>query len=128
MGALQQLPGVHAVGVGAKVVGGLRTDDVAIAVFVAKKKTGNELPREEGLSSMIEGVNIDVIEMARPRLLGGVPIIDPKVEASGTLPGDGFRIVLKTSIDPPPVGLSVVIELRSERRVSSGGFGLGNGR
>lgn len=44
---LHAIPGVHAVGVGHKVVGGKKTDELAIAVFVDEKKNSRTWPDEK---------------------------------------------------------------------------------
>jgi hypothetical protein len=66
---LLALPGVHAVGVGAKQVDGKRTEDVAIAVFVEHKRPLNEVPADERIPDEIEGVKTDVIEMPVPQTI-----------------------------------------------------------
>jgi len=63
---LLRIPGVHAVGVGAKQVAGERTGDVAIAVFVERKRPLAELAPEERVPEEIEGVKTDVVEMPVP--------------------------------------------------------------
>jgi hypothetical protein len=66
---LLALPGVHAVGVGAKQVGGRRTEEVAIAVFVERKRPLSEVPENERIPQEIEGVKTDVIEMPVPQTI-----------------------------------------------------------
>ncbi len=66
---LLALPGVHAVGVGAKQVAGKRTEDVAIAVFVEHKRPPAEVPADERVPDEIEGVKTDVIEMPVPQTI-----------------------------------------------------------
>ena len=66
---LLALPGVHAVGVGAKQVEGRRTEDVAIAVFVEHKRPLAEVPANERIPEEIEGVKTDVIEMPVPQTI-----------------------------------------------------------
>jgi hypothetical protein len=66
---LLALPGVHAVGVGAKQVDGKRTEDVAIAVFVEHKRPLAEVPADERIPDEIEGVKTDVIEMPVPQTI-----------------------------------------------------------
>jgi hypothetical protein len=66
---LLALPGVHAVGVGAKQVDGKRTEDVAIAVFVEHKRPLAEVPADERVPEQIEGVKTDVIEMPVPQTI-----------------------------------------------------------
>jgi hypothetical protein len=95
-GRLFGIPGVHAVGVGHKIVNGQRTDDVAIMVFVVKKKPISELSPKEVIPPEIDGVKTDVYESAVPRpyvddapypqLVGGIQV-EPGgfPESAGTL-------------------------------------------
>ncbi len=64
-------PGVHAVGIGAKTVGGKRTAEPAILVFVVRKKPLSELRPAEVIPPEINGVKTDVIERAMPTLAFG---------------------------------------------------------
>jgi hypothetical protein len=61
-GRLLAIPGVHAVGIGSKIVGGERTDEPSIMVFVVKKKPASELPAGHLIPREIEGVKTDVYE------------------------------------------------------------------
>src|ERR1039457_5496113 len=61
-GRLLAIPGVHAVGIGSKIVAGNRTEEPAIMVFVVKKKPSSELPREHLIPPEIEGIKTDVYE------------------------------------------------------------------
>lgn len=56
---LLKLPGVTAVDIGHKIVGGKKTDVLAIRVYVEKKK---DVPEEEVVPKQIQGVPTDVIE------------------------------------------------------------------
>ncbi len=53
---LRAIPGVHAVGIGKKSVNGAFTDELAIAVFVTKKKPLSELAPHEVVPSQINGI------------------------------------------------------------------------
>jgi hypothetical protein len=66
---LLALGNVHAVGVGAKEVGGEPTGEPAIKVFVEEKLPLAEVPPEDRVPSEIEGVKTDVIEVPIPTLL-----------------------------------------------------------
>jgi len=70
---LRSIPGVHAVGVGAKVVGGERTTEPAIIVFVVQKRSRSEIPPEEVVPAEIDGVKTDVIEAGIPQLNMALP-------------------------------------------------------
>jgi hypothetical protein len=72
-GRLLEIPGVHAVGVGAKQVQGAPTGDLAIAVFVEHKRPLSEIPPDERVPEEIEGVKTDVIEMPVPTTLAAEP-------------------------------------------------------
>lgn len=52
-------PGVTSVAVGNKVTGGHETQQRAIVVFVKKKR---DVPREERIPRMIDGMPTDVVE------------------------------------------------------------------
>jgi hypothetical protein len=104
-GALLKLPGVHAVGVGLRHVGGRLTEEVVIAVFVDKKKPLEELSPEEIVPAEIDGVKTDVVETQRPvrqadtkeyrPLKGGIQI---EVE-SGLGYGDGTLGCMAKTVD-----------------------------
>jgi len=107
-GRLFGIQGVHAVGVGHKLVKGQPTDDIAIMVYVLKKKPASELPAEEVIPAVIEGVKTDVYESDVPRpftdgsrydtLVGGIQIEPAGLDSgfAGTL---GF---IARSKDPVP--------------------------
>lgn len=59
---LRQIPGVHGVGVGCKFVGGQPTNELALVVYLYKKRSAAELPVEEVIPSEIEGIKTDVRE------------------------------------------------------------------
>jgi hypothetical protein len=101
------IPGVHAVGIGAKVVRGVRTDDVAIAVFVARKVRPYQLGPDQLIPVSFEGVITDVVQMDQPRQLAGEPItalVTPLIPT-----GTGTVIKLEADIDPVPEGWIVVV-------------------
>ncbi len=64
-----RMPNVIGVGVGYKQVGLTRTEKPAIIVFVEKKLPAAELSRSEKLPGKINGLETDVIEIGRVRLL-----------------------------------------------------------
>jgi hypothetical protein len=66
---LLSIPGVHAVGVGTKQVGGKRTDEPAIRVFLTEKRPASEVLPTHLVPAEIEGIKTDVVQMAMPRLL-----------------------------------------------------------
>jgi hypothetical protein len=65
---LLRIPGVHMIAVGAKQVDGERTGDVAITLFVERKRPLSEIPSGERIPEEIEGVKTDVIEMPPPTI------------------------------------------------------------
>lgn len=73
---LFQIPGVHAVGVGPKFVGGKRTNDISITVFVLEKRPLGDLPAEHAIPPEIEGIKTDVVARPPPRLLAGATLPD----------------------------------------------------
>lgn len=68
-GRLLAIPGVHGVGLGAKYVGGQRTREPAIMVFVANKKAAAALLPHEVIPTEIDGVKTDVMESPPARLM-----------------------------------------------------------
>jgi len=85
---LLQLPGVHAVAIGPKVVGGKSTSDPSIIVYVVKKKSPAEISPEELIPPEIDGIKTDIIEQSIPTLSGtlegGIKISRPD-DSYGTL-------------------------------------------
>ncbi|NSL86792.1 hypothetical protein ECE50_008120 [Chitinophaga sp. Mgbs1] len=72
-------PGVTAVDVGYKYKDGKRTDEIAIRVHVAKKKT--DVPAKEKVPKTIEGIPTDVIEgIYYPQVLSE-PVADSAITA-----------------------------------------------
>lgn len=59
-------PGVHAVAVGPKFVNGQRTDEIAIQVFVRRKRPAAELAQGEMIPTRVRGVPTDVVESSPP--------------------------------------------------------------
>lgn len=55
-------PGVTAVDVGFKIRGGKLTEEIAIRIFVRKKRPPSALASEEMIPGAISGVRTDVIE------------------------------------------------------------------
>jgi hypothetical protein len=93
---LLALPGVHSVGIGAKRVGGERTSEPAIVVYVVKKRPLAELAPAETVPPEIDGIKTDVVEEEMPRLLAlpdtdRYPILDGgiQIQAGTTLNGLG---------------------------------------
>ena len=88
---------VTGVGVGYREVGGRRTDEVCIRVYVAKKVAATDLAAEDLLPERVEGILVDVIESSfetfaiadhRRRhhpLVGGVSGINVALDTTGTL-------------------------------------------
>ena len=104
---LQQFPGVHAVGISTKVIGGQRTDEPTIVVYVVQKKELNDLNPEEVIPLEVDGVKTDVVQMRMPRLMAG-PNVSVNVQPVGA-PGAGAKIILTSDVDPPPVGCVIVV-------------------
>lgn len=70
---LSQLPGVHAVGVGSKEVGGAMTGEPAIKVFVIRKLPMDQIPEAERIPATIEGIRTDVVETGQVHLTAAPP-------------------------------------------------------
>ncbi|SFR04272.1 hypothetical protein [Desulfoscipio geothermicus] len=77
-----QMPNVRGVGVGYKQVGSTRTDKPAIIVFVEKKVSVKDLSRGERIPGKINGLETDVIEIGRVRLMERVQKIRPALPGS----------------------------------------------
>ena len=57
---LMSIPGVTGVDIGKKIVKGSKTDEIAIRVFVQKKK--DKVPEGQRIPKEIDGVKTDVME------------------------------------------------------------------
>ena len=82
---LLAIPGVHAVGVGAKLTAGERTPATSIRVYVTQKRPLAEIPEVERVPPEIEGVKTDVVEWPIPTLqvVRGISVSIPSPEDSG---------------------------------------------
>src|SRR5438046_6516509 len=69
---LLAIPNVVAVGIGPKVVGGQATGEPAIRVFVRRKLPTDQVPADELIPPVIDGVLTDVDVGGPP-----VPVVDP---------------------------------------------------
>lgn len=78
-----RLPGVTAVDVGFKYVGGERTDEVAIRVHVAEKL--DPAPSGQRVPARIDGVVTDVLERRYELLVASEPLTSPR--AASARPG-----------------------------------------
>jgi hypothetical protein len=70
---LLAVPGVHTVAIGAKQVGGYSTNELAIVVFLEKKRAASELPADELIPPELDGIKTDVVESEPIRLLSADP-------------------------------------------------------
>ena len=59
---LLKLAGVTGVDIGYKISEGKKTDDIAIRVYVEKKKDTKDIPKNQLIPKEIHGVPTDVIE------------------------------------------------------------------
>jgi hypothetical protein len=92
---LKAFPNVIGVGVGHELVGGKRTDRVAIRVYVKKKLPKDQLAPDAILPDTLEGFPVDVIEdefwiqqgrrEANTFLVGGISVGNLLVGGAGTL-------------------------------------------
>jgi hypothetical protein len=105
-GRLRAYPNVTGVGVGFKEVGGVRTDRVAIRVYVEQKLPRGRLADDEVLPEEIEGIPLDVIEAKfevhedpgpnqehhnrHNPMMGGISIGNEALGGSGTLGSSVF--------------------------------------
>ena len=72
-------PDVTAVDVNHKTVGGERTDQLSLVIWVKKKLPEEEVPRERRLPRDIEGFQTDVIEGDMAESVQGIEIEDTRV-------------------------------------------------
>ncbi len=86
---LRSIPGVHAVAVGPKVVGGQSLQEHAVIVYVEHKRPAAEIAADELIPAAIDGVKTDVKEEEIPRLFetaqGAEEIKAENAGGSGTL-------------------------------------------
>jgi hypothetical protein len=99
---LRAYPNVTGVGVGFKEVGGVRTDTVAVRVYVARKVPVAELASEDVLPREVDGVPVDVIEgrwvvhdvadhrVRHDPMIGGISVGNIVLGGSGTIGGSVF--------------------------------------
>lgn len=108
---LHAIRGVHAVGVGFKVVTGKKTDELAITVFVDRKKKPEELSAREIIPSEIDGVKTDVVQMGRARLANADPT-SITVAVATIPPGqEGGQRITVSGPKIPADGLIAMIDL-----------------
>src|SRR5689334_1015255 len=68
---LKRYPNVTGVGVGLREVGGKRTDEIAIRVYVREKRSEAGLRPDERLPDQIDGVRVDIVEARFSTLANG---------------------------------------------------------
>lgn len=105
-GRLLAIPGVHAVGVGSKIVAGQLTPELAIMVFVVKKKPLSELSPEQVIPDEIEGVKTDVYESDIPEIHADETRYRPLVGGSQITPGGLTPDVITHNPPPAPPTLT----------------------
>jgi hypothetical protein len=82
------IPGVHAVGIGRKIVGGESTAEAAIMVFVEHKRPVGALDPAHVIPAEIDGVKTDVYESEIPRHHEDTSSPRPLVGGLQIIPGD----------------------------------------
>ena len=100
------LPSVHAVGVGPKLVNGKPTGELAIKVYLVRKKPLSEITPEEAIPPEIDGVKTDVVEMDIPSLHTDSEKVRPLVLGTQTItknaPERGTLGFLAHTLEPQP--------------------------
>ena len=81
---LLAIPGVHSVGIGPKLTNGQRTGEMAIIVWLPKKKPVEDIPPEQLIPKEIDGVPVDVVENDMPSLHRSGDDTHPKNEDAST--------------------------------------------
>jgi hypothetical protein len=104
---LRAIPGVHAVGISKKSVGGKSTDELAIAVFLVEKKPLERLSPEEVIPPEIDGFKTDVIQMQQPRLCTAANPNNLVATISE------LTVSFSGAKNPPGAGLVIVVEYSS---------------
>src|SRR5579871_4215647 len=106
---LLAIPGVHSVAIGAKKVAGKKTSELAIVVFVSRKKPVEELSPQEAIPAEIEGVPTDVVEEEMPRLFAlpdsqNYDVLDGgiQIQAGTSVTGLGTLGCIARTDDPEP--------------------------
>jgi hypothetical protein len=81
---LLAIPGVHGVGVGAKLTAGERTPETSIRVYVEQKRPLDQIPEAERVPTEIEGLKTDVVETPIPveEVVAGISESTPSPEDS----------------------------------------------
>ena len=107
-GQLLALPGVHAVGIGSKIVNGQFTSEPAIMVFVEKKKPLSELSPNDIIPDEIEGIKTDVYESEIPQIHADTEPYRPLRGGSQIEPGGMTKKVNNKGHIFPAEGLGLV--------------------
>jgi hypothetical protein len=90
---LLKIPGVTGVAIGQKEKNGVRTGEISILVLVEKKKQETEIPENQLIPAVINGVKTDVIETGVIRLhanKGGTALESDHSSGVGTLGSFAF--------------------------------------
>jgi hypothetical protein len=120
---LHALPGVHSVGVGRKIAGGKETSELAIVVFVEKKKKPEELSEGQSVPAEIEGIKTDVVEAPRVRLINADPnsiSIAVGPPAAGTT---GGSVTLSGTVeDGLRVGIDLTVQMSGGQPIKQFAF------
>ena len=115
-GWLRSLPGVHAVGIGRKLVRQQPIAELCIAVFLRHKRPLHELAPGEAVPPEIDGVRTDVVEMGVPRLVAADPgNLNVAIEDAG-------RSVTLRGHEPPGNGLGVVVAFTPDAQQGAPGY------
>jgi hypothetical protein len=100
--ALFRIPGVRAVAIGHKFVGGENTRQVAIIVKVEKKRSLSDIPANERIPTQIEGIPTDVAEW-QPEIFCGATRDDSSKERP-LLGGTKIQMDMDTEIHEGTLG------------------------
>ncbi len=112
-------PGVHAVGIGEKYVGGKSTGETSILVLVTKKKPADQLKPEEVVPLEIEGIKTDVIEVPMPQL----SMASNPANISKTISPDQHSVTFAGQSKPGP-GILIAVEFTASPAAAPGFFTL----
>lgn len=76
---LLKIPGVNTVAVGNKIKDGKKQDEVAIRVYVSKKRRKDDIPENERIPERVKGISTDIVEGGRPVIAHGQPGVDTTI-------------------------------------------------
>jgi len=84
---LLAIPGVTALAIGPKIIGGTTLPELAIRVYVEKKRKQTEVPAHQLIPKEVDGVSIDVVERPNGGEIQGSQVPDHEKKKYDRLEG-----------------------------------------